>query len=81
MSLNHQVLDLSTNSSSSDDDLVEDIVAKLTKQGRLSVETVGQILNAMSDNLNSQSSNSGQQKVTALPFCLTSRQNFTLLFF
>lgn len=77
MSLNHQVLDLSTNSSSSDDDLVEDIVAKLTKQGRLSVETVGQILNAMSDNLNSQSSNAGQQKVTVFIY----RQNFTLLFF
>lgn len=77
MSLNHQVLDLSTNSSSSDDDLVEDIVAKLTKQGRLSVETVGQILNAMSDNLNSQSSNAGKQKVTVFIY----RENFTLLFF
>lgn len=66
MSINHQVLDFSTNSSSSDHDFVKDIVAKLKKQGQLSVETVGQILNATSDNLNSQSSNAEQQKVTAL---------------
>lgn len=76
MSVNHQVLDFLTDSSSSDEDLVKDIVAKLKKQGQLSVETVGQILNAMSDNLNSQSSTAEQRKVTVLIY----RQNFTLLF-
>lgn len=76
MSVNHQVLDFFTDSSSSDEDLVKDIVAKLKKQGQLLVETVGQILNAMSDNLNSQSSTAEQRKVTVLIY----RQNFSLLF-
>lgn len=76
MSVNHQVLDFFTESSSSDEDLVKDVVAKLKKQGQLSVETVGQILNAMSDNLNSQSSTAEQRKVTVLIY----RQNLTLLF-
>lgn len=64
MSVNHQVRDFSTHSSSSDQDLAKEIVAKLKKQGQLSVETVGQLLNTMSDNLNSQSSNAEQRKVT-----------------
>lgn len=63
-------------SSSSDNDLVEHIVAKLKKQGQLSVETVGQILNAVSDNLTSQSSNDEQRKVTVFiqaKFCSFSK--------
>lgn len=51
-------------------------MAKLKKQGQLSLETVGQILNTVSDSLNSQSSNAEQQKVTLF----THRQNFSLLF-
>lgn len=74
MSVNHQVRDFPTDTS--DEDLVKDIVAKLKKQGQLSLETVGQILNTVSDNLNSQSSNADQQKVTLF----THRQNFSLLF-
>lgn len=75
MSVNDQVLDFSTDSSSSDDDLVKDIVAKLKKQGQLSVETVGQIFSVVSNDLNSQSSNAEQQKVTVF----VRRQNLTLL--
>lgn len=76
MSVNHQVLDFSTDSSSSDDDLVEDIVAKLKKQGQFLVESVGEIIKVMSDGINSQSSNAEQQKVTVF-IC---RQSYTLLF-
>lgn len=76
MSVNPQVLDVFADSSSSDDDLVKDIVAKLKKQGQLSGETVGWIHSAVSDSLNNQSSNARRQKVivfiytqySALPF-------------
>lgn len=63
-----QVLDFPTDSGSSDDDLVKDIMAKLTKQGQLSEETVAQVF-AVSDNLNNQSSNAGRRKVTAVMLC------------
>lgn len=76
MSVNRQVLDFSTDSSSSDDDIVKDIVVKLKKQGRLSVETVGQILNAVSDNQNNQSTNAEQPKVSVFIY----KQIFLLLF-
>lgn len=52
-------------------------MAKLKKQGQLSVETVGQILNAMSDNLNNQSSNAEQKKVTMFIYGKTSICSFS----
>lgn len=61
MSVNHQVMDSLTDSSSSDEDLVKDVVAKLKKQGQLSGETAGQIFSAASN----QSSTAERQKVTA----------------
>lgn len=66
MSVNPQVLDIFTDSSSSDDDLVKDIVAKLKKQGQLSGETVGWIYRAVSDSVYNLSSNARRQKVTCV---------------
>lgn len=63
-----QVLDFPTDSGSSDDDLVKDIMAKLKKQGQLSGETVARVF-AVSDNLNKQSSNADRRKVTAVMLC------------
>lgn len=63
-----QVLDFPTDSGSSDDDLVKDIMAKLKKQGQQSGETVARVF-AVSKNLNNESSNADRRKVTALMFC------------
>lgn len=63
-----QVLDFPTDSSSSDDDLVKYIMAKLNKQGQLSGETVARVF-AVSENLNNQSSNADRRKVTAITLC------------
>lgn len=72
MALYPQVLDSSDDSSSLVDDLeatVGNAVAELKKQGLLSGDTVGQLLNSVSDKLNSQSDESKKaerQKVNLL---------------